>query len=279
MPYPTVPGRRMAWDADGTLWLRGRQDGGEPVAQFSAAEKAEANDEDETAVNVGYEGPNRFLWWIRPELAEFDGIFYAYGDNARPSTVHTSPDTTHGYDGTWTQQVSDLPDYTVVNINYRTGITSLAVSNQRAIRVAIQYPGSSNDQLVLACHLYGEISAGQTPDRLLFVDATTGLEFGLPIDYGDTPRGAEIDQTFKLKNNSASLTASAVQITGESLYRNSGAWYTFSEGGAFQATLPLAASIGPGASSPTITVRRNIPDAETLGLHAGRIRVSPPTWT
>lgn len=280
MPYATVPGRRMAYDADGTILLLGRQDGAGSISEFTAVAKAEANDEDDTTFfSFGPPSPARYLWAMRPELSEFDGIFYAHGGFGVPSTVATSPDTTHGYDGTWTQQVADLPDFSVVGINYRTGITSLAVGNVRAIRVLIGSVGNPNTQSGKALHLYGEPSPGETPDRLLFVDSSTGLEFGLPIDYGDTPRGSEVDQTFKLKNNSGSLTASNIQITGESLYLNSGAWYTFSEGGAFQSTLPLAASIGPGASSPTITVRRNIPDAETLGLHAGRIRVSPPTWT
>lgn len=279
MPYPTVPGRRMAYDADGSIALRVPNNGA--AVEISSADKANWNDENPAGVLYGHALFPAFFAWIFPELRELDGTFFNfdYATGWSVGALQWSNDTTQIHDGTWTNIDGTIQFTTDTSLPvYRTSIVSRAISNVRAIR--FQVDDDNWDAITMfRAHLYGEIAAGQTPDRLLFIDSSTGLEFGLPIDYGDTPRGSEVDQTFKLKNNSASFTASNIQITGESLYLNSGAWYTFSEGGAFQSTLPLAASIGPGASSPTITVRRNIPDAETLGLHAGRIRVSPPTWT
>lgn len=276
--YPDVPGRRMAFDADGTVGAYGLADGSGVLTEFTPSQLAEMNDEDEAVVvDYGLAQPSRYLWVIFPELREFDGIFYAYGANGLPTTVATSPDTTNGRDGTWTQQVADLADYAVVMGNYRTGITSTAVAAIRSVRVQIAATSGSPHQETRALHVYGEISPGQTPDRLLFIDEVTGLEFGLPKDYGDVPRGSARDFQFRLKNNSTvagnNLTINSIQITAEALYLNSGAWYTFSNGGAFQATLPLG-NLAPEASTVLLTARQIIPDAEVLGLHAGRIRAA-----
>ena len=277
--YPDVPGRRMAFDADGTVGVYGLADGSGVLTEFTPSELAEMNDEDETiAVTFGTQQPSRFLWLLFPEQREVDGVFYVYGNHGSPTTVSTSSDTTNGRDGTWTQQVADLANYTIVMGNYRTGVTSLAVSAVRGVRVQIAAGTiSGHVQQTKAWHVYGEISPGQTPDRLLFIDEVTGLEFGLPKDYGDVPRGSARDFQFRLKNNSTvagnNLTINTVQITAEALYLNSGAWYTFSNGGAFQATLPLG-NLAPEASTVLLTARQIIPDAEVLGLHAGRIRAA-----
>lgn len=119
------------------------------------------------------------------------------------------------------------------------------------------------------------MAAGETSDRLLWVDNATGPEFGLPIDYGDIPRGSAEDTEVLLRNNSGSLRAASVQVTAEALYLDSGSWYTLKEpGGSFQATLPLSGSIGPGSDSSVLTLRRIVPDEETLGLQAGRLLAS-----
>ncbi len=131
---------------------------------------------------------------------------------------------------------------------------------------------------VLCWHVYGEISASETPDRLLYIDNATALEFKKPKDYGDVARGSAETYAMKLRNNSASLTASTVQLIAEALFQGSGAWYDFDEGSGFTATLSLASSIANGADSPVITVRRITPDAEALGLHEGRLQVSVGSW-
>lgn len=264
--YPDAPSRRMAWDDDGSLGFYGA------TAFFSGAQNQALNSEANANVSVG--GSNYGI--IFPELREVDGWFFLH-NGASYTSMATSTDTTNGIDGTWVTQLSSFPGWTAssdVRSNFRVKILSLAVSNVRAVN---QYRTGANQGA--AMHCYGEITPGQTPDRLLWIDSGTNLEFGLPIDYGDIPRGSASDRLVKLRNNSATFTAATIQVTAEANTLGSGAWYTFSDGAGFQSTLPLASSIGPSSDSPVITIRRDIPDNETVGLHAGRVQVSVGSWS
>lgn len=270
----------MAWDADGTVaGYRSTVSGGAPITEYSGAQKVELNDEEDDAnpPSSGSASSESDIIFVFPELREFDGLFW--GQNAdRATTVETSGDTTNGIDGTWAQRTADYTSFTVYD-HYRDEIVSYAVNNVRGLRCHYDNIGGGSTHQ-RAFHIYGEISAGETPDRLLWVDNSTGSEFGLPIDYGDIPRGSAEDTEVKLRNNSGSLTAASVQLTAEDLSYGSGSWYSFKEaGGSFQSTLPLASSIGAGSDSPVITVRRVTPDAATLGLHAARAYAAVGSWS
>ncbi len=262
--YPDAPSRRMAWDEDKTVFMYGST-----VA--SSGQRIEVNDEDYVGWSpVGYPGGGEYFYWFFPELREIDGWAGRDSTNSALQNVWTSTNTTNTVDGTWVDQ-----GVSGDRLHHRNDILSLGVSFIRCVRVGTT--GGWGVALDYG-HWYGEIAPGETPDRLLFIDSVAALEFGLPIDYGDVPRGSASDYLIKLRNNSGSLTASVIQITGESLYLNSGSWFTFSEGGGFQATLPLGSSIGPGSDSPVITARRVIPGTETVGLHAGRFQASVGSW-
>lgn len=276
--YVDVPSRRMPYDADGTvgLWIPDNS----PVTEISAVNMTELNDEDGVNINLTADNVVGYIAHIFPELREFAGYFIAKhtGGHGGFGELETSPDTTNGIDGTWTQRSADINDRILVIPDYRTFITSFAVAAQRGVRVRKNSIAGGNDEFMQAIHIYGEISAGETPDRLLWIDNDDDLEFSKPQDYGDVPRGSASDHIVYLKNNSAGLTASTVQITAEALFLLSGAWYTFNDGTGFSATKALAAAIGPGANSVDITIRRIIPDAEVLGLHAARAFVNVGTW-
>lgn len=281
--YVDVPSRRMATDADGTVGITvddGFPTGGGIVTDLSAAVMDVMSAED-----VGGAGPSianadgSFIGLIFPELRELDG-WYASADDGGTwaNSIHSSGDTTNGNDGTWTSRGSGLGIRNATLPDYREAIESLAVSNVRAIRVkpsSLSGGGGTLDRL----HIYGKISAGETPDRLLWFDNDDDLEFSKPQDYGDAPRGSAEDHITYLKNNSAGLTANTVQVTAEDNFQGSGAWYTFDDGTGFSATKALAGAIGPAANSPDITIRRIIPDLEILGLHAARAFVSVGSWT
>lgn len=271
--FPDVPSRRMAPDADGTV-LYGHSETGAVVEQNQTVQTEMADEDDIDGINLGL---NSAYWvgYIFPELREVDGV---YGFHVQGiGKIDTSGDTTNGRDGTWTNRIANYVDSTTgVYSDYRDDIASLAVSNVRGLRYE---KVGANAFAGLAFHPYGEISAGETPDRLLWFDQSAALEFALPIDYGDSARGMASDFVTYLKNNSGSLSAGTVQVTAEDLYLGSGAWFTFSEGGSYQATLSLASSIGSGANSPNITIRRIIPDAAQLGLHAARAYANVGAWT
>lgn len=282
--YPDVPSRRMAHDADGTEFIYVRTNNSIVAADNS--DHVEFNGENpnlgrDLVVLLG--SAVHGMTTIFPELREVDGFHGRINrNNNTPNEVETSGDTTNGRDGTWTSRIASYSaTLDTGNIDeYRDSITSLAVSNVRGLRWRKDFHGlAGRTETLRLFHVYGEISSGETPDRLLWIDNDDDLEFSLPIDYGDVPRGSASDHVVYLTNNSASLSAGSVQVTAESLYLGSGSWYTFDDGTGFSSTKSLASSIANGANSPDITIRRIIPDAETLGLHAARAFVSVGSWT
>ncbi len=282
--YVDVPSRRMAPDADGTVGLD--IDNGFPSGAGIATELTQTVMTGMTREAVGSpagpfvaNGGGRMVAFVFPELRELDGWYVSADDGGTwGNPIHSSGDTTSGNDGTWTSRGSAPGIVNALLDAYRTGIISLAVSNVRGVRVkptGLSAGGGTMDRL----HLYGEISAGETPDRLLWIDNDDDLEYSKPVDYGDAPRGSAEDHVTYLKNNSTTLAANSVQVTAEDLFGGSGSWYTFDDGTGFSATKALASSISNGANSPNITIRRIIPDAEAPQIHAARAFVAVGSWT
>lgn len=279
--YDDAPGRRMAIDDDGTVGLYAYTSGSGTIGELSDGNVATINSENESYVGFGgLSEPSRYLWFIFPELREVDGVFHVYNNGGAPGQYSTSGDTTNGRDGTWTQRSANLPDFTVCMGNYRDEITSLAVSNVRGVRVALAAGTALNFQRVTSHHIYGEISSGETPDRLLFIDEATGLEFTLPRDLGDIPRGGSEDLEWRIENNSATLTANTIQYTTEAVYLSADGWYTHTEpgGATFQATQSIA-SLAAATTTGLITTRRITPGNETPGLYAARTYLNVASWS
>lgn len=280
MPFPLAPSRRMPYDTDGSLVTLTADN--EATGLMSAANVTNLNDEGGGNINLAPINANQLGWvgFLFPELREFDGMFVAKestGDGGF-SIVETSVNTTNTIDGTWVQQTADIVDGTIVTPAYRT-VVSFSVFGVRAVRLRKSSNAGTDDDFIQAVHLYGEIAASETPDRLLWIDNDDDLEFSLPQDYGDVPRGSASLHTVYLHNNSASLAANSVQVTAEALVGASGGWYTFDDGTGFSATKALASSISIAANSPDIIIKRIIPDDEVTGLHAARAFVSVGSWT
>lgn len=272
--YDDAPSRRMAWDDDGSVGFGFVVSN--PVAEMSAAERADMNDEDNTpSYQPQSTNSNWYYGVIFPELRDVYGVFTALANQGVTPTIgafETSGDTTNGVGGTWDTEIADLTDNQTCYSLFRDGIEAAAETDVRGVRA--EKTGGGNT-VAICFHLYGEIAGGETPDRLLVVDNTDDLEFGEVLDYGDIPRGSAEDYELYLTNNSGSLTASSVALAAEALYLAADEWFTLKEaGGSFATTLNLSSSVGAGADSPVITLRRNTPDDEQLGLHVARIQVS-----
>lgn len=274
--YPDAPGRRIAYDADGTIVTNQVGATGQQTA-LTAGEVRALNSIDA----AGYTVPRSASGWLRwffPEPRDLSGVFAAAERADDTTELAVSADTTNGVDGVWTVTDPTLAQDHDVTPDFRTEISSLAVAGVRAVRMTWD-----TDRAVTGTyrtvHFYGRIAAGHTRHRLHFFDDVTDLEYVAPVDYGDTPRGAATDTAIYLRNGSGSRTAHDVTVTAESIFDSSGGWYTFSDGGPFTASLTLASAIGPGADSPTITVRRIIPDVETVGLHEGRLVAAVGSWS
>lgn len=278
--YPDVPSRRMAWDADGTVMAHKDENG--IITEFSATNKERAQSEDGTseAPTLGATVDDRIVA-IFPELREVDGYYISLHEPATfNDQAEVSTDTTNGIDGTWSALGSNFGSATTTHDEYRTAIHSLAGSNVRGFEFPDLTGAGGGGGNVSRLHIYGDITPGETPDRLLFIDEATGLEYTAARDYGDTPRGGSEDVTWRIKNNSASLTAETIQYTTEDLFRGSGAWYTHSlpGGSTYQATRQVA-SLAPATTSGLITTRRVTPGDALLGVHAGRTYLNVGTWS
>lgn len=286
--YPNVPSRRFGLDSDGSVLVKfGPDTTSRAIIEASATHRDNITDEEggvafDAGGFTGLSHGGRIMYaWVFPELREIDGVFIARQDGLGLTALEHSANTTNGSGGTWVTEIADLTDHGTVRPTYRSSITSTAASSKRGLRCTYLFNGglSGSAQGLQAFHVYGEIAPGQTPDRLLFIDEATGLEFTASYDYGDIPRGGSEDITWRFRNNSASLTATTIQYTAEDLYLGSGGWYTHTlpGGSTYQATRQVA-SLTPATTSGLITTRRVTPGNEDLGTHAGRIYLNVDTW-
>lgn len=276
--YPDVPGPRMAYDRDGSAGFRLKSG---DVTSLTQSEMEDLNDESHA---TGVTTPDRGATYgvIFPELRDIAGYFLSwepFGDSWTAGTVETSPNTTNGLDGTWTSRGSGSVSSST-QPEYRSQVTTLAVSGVKGIRVTFtQNTGPSHGSAVYEMHFFGSIASGENPDRLRFWLPTTDAEIdGAYFDYGEVGRGSTSDVTFRIKNNSASITATDIDLSVEALTDTTPSvppQFELSDGGAFGPTLTIA-SLAPGALSSVLTVRRTTPSDASLALWAARlVAVSP----
>ncbi len=288
--YPNVPKRRMAYDDDGSVNListgtdaglaQGLGPISTPYSNATTVQQENVNDEDLTSQNsVGVAFGSLHYTILFPEKREVDGLYIAIGTVPSSSWSDWSDDTTNGLDGTWNDfsvngAASEPAD------GYRDNIVSKALSNILAVR---HFQGrdqaSAGTHAHKTIHFYGTITPGETPDRLLFLDPDdSDNEFTLPLDYGDVPRGQTSTDTFKVRNNSGSLTANGIQVTGADLSGGSGSWYTYSDDDiTYVATLALG-NISPGGTQ-LVHIKQIIPDAQVPAVHAARTKLNVTSWT
>jgi len=285
--YPDAPSRRLAHDADGTVVATANNGSGKVLVEFNSVT---INDENQdTYLNLIGSGVNeddpQTVWFLWPEKREIDG-FYVFKDdppNGRDNPTwnhYYSNDTTAGLDGTWASGGSSQARDTGAELipDYRNKITSSAVTGATGTKlVGVEWIPNS---YIAAMHIYGTISPGETPDRMLYLDTeNSDAEFSKVLDYGDVPRGQTQQRTIKIKNNSATKTINTLQLTAEDLYLNAGQWYTFSlDDVAYQATLNTIGNMGPGATQ-LIYVKQSVPDAEQIGPQVGRLRLTHASLT
>lgn len=295
MPYNEAPSRRMAWDADGSVALRSEStvNGTGPTAggfgsiswsESTSGERINGNDEDPVTefrglTSGGVSDAHIMMAVLFPELRELDGM-YVVATAVTPQNfwMYKSQDTTNGIDGSWVNTVAARNTSLALD-HYRDNITSMAFPSVKGIKGNMG-GSSTNDPIKWrTVHIYGAISPGETPDRILFLDTENAdAKFTKVLDFGDVPRGQTTTRTFKIKNNSSTLTINTIQVTAEDLYLNAGDWYTFGDDGvSYQATFAVG-NLGPGATK-LLYLKQIIPDAETLSVQAGRIKASHASVT
>ncbi len=287
--YPNAPSGRMAWDDDGTVILGASKNdtatAGTPpteaYSEVSVANKEVMNDEDIGSFwdqGIGGLGDASYVTSLYAQKREIDGIYYVFDANVdEVRWVATSVDSTNGRDGTFDDlsvTSFDIPGRPVDG--YRDDIHQKAESNV----VSLMFYGAGNlRNRYYFTHVYGVISPGETPDRLLFLDPDNAdNEFTLPLDFGDVPRGQTQIDTLKVRNNSGSLTANTVQLIVEDLSDGSGAWYTLSDDDVvYTGTLSIG-NLSPGGTQ-LVHVKQIVPDAQVPGVYSSRVQVGQASWT
>lgn len=291
MPYNEAPSRRFAWDSDGSVALRSEATGNDgpspgdfgavPWTNASLSERVNGNDEDSDSYFHSKSGGGSgitvhiLMAILFPESRDLDGMYVVATSTGTVNNywMYKSQDTTTGVDGAWVD--TEVPRETDVALDhYRNNIKALSFPSVKGIKGNIDSVGTNKATFWHTIHLYGVISAGETPDRIIFLDTEdSDAEFTKVLDFGDTPRGGTSTRTFKIKNNSSSKTINTIEVTAEDIFLNAGGWYTFSENDADYFTSFSVGNLGPGATK-LLYMKRVIPDDETIGVQAGRIKAS-----
>lgn len=314
--YPDVPAPRIAYDRGGVTALRLAVDTASVAGELSQNEIQIINDESDSQIRIGTYGGSSGnvgnIGWvciIFPEGHDLRGVYIggmeAPGSGSgvfRVGAVEISTDSTNGVDGTWVEVPNYPTPYESAHVKNdpaaREDIHSFVADGIRAIRCLIQIRstgGLTKAADLRSFHVYGWKST-PTDDSLRFwhptldkpLDDDSENSVGEPtngawFDYGDVPRESTVgrDKTFRIKNNSSTLTASGIDLFVETLVDASPSLLTQFElsvdGGEFSNpnTLP---DLGPGQISPPITLRRSTPSDAELGLWWPRIVAEAASW-
>lgn len=277
--YPDVPAPRMAFDRDGSTGAR--VSSSNAIVALTQTELQQINNETNGEISNSDVGARYAI--IFPQLRDVAGYFIYSGLTTFFKDISTSVNTTNGLDGTWVIQSANPTAITNSSPGYRSNIQTVTWAGVKAVRFRTVDTGWN-----WGMHLYGTITAGQTPDRLRAwhptldepLDDNTSAD-GAHFDWGDIQRNTTSDKTFRIKNNSATLTANSIAINQEALTDTTptvASQFTFSDGGAFASSINIG-SLAPGAISPVITKRYTRPSNATLSLWTSRTLVIPGSWT
>ena len=327
MPFPTPPGTRIAYDLDGSVVLLRNPINGQWRDLTPAAVQA-LNSEVDPTLSWSYSdgagtwdprsGDNEFAV-VFPVPMRIRGVFLAqtsYNGVIAPA-VRTSPNSTNGTDGTWTEILptsdrGDSPLYSsitrvrpfdaapaggqslVTRDTYR--VLSPAATNPRGIRVAtgaatrnvraLSFSTYRSDSSIwVRLHIYGEPDVDSTADRVDFwrsdMDARVTPSY---LDWGDVPLSSSADKSFRIKNMSAAKTAVSIEISARAPISSTtpapDQFFTFSlDGGVTWASSLTIASLSPGALSAEIRVRRTVPGTAKLYTWSPRIAAEVRSWS
>lgn len=276
--YPDPGSWRMALDRDGTAWLV--MNPGAGVVDISGANVTKLSNENDDGFDLANIGEyDRYLVLIFPEKRDIDAIFVKAQYSL--STIETSLNSTNGQDGTWST-VSGPYTINAATSAWRTALMSETILAVKAIR--FYFHGSSPwPPSVSSLHIWGEIAPTENPDRMVFWNAGSDTKMDpVTLDWGDVPRSSSADKIVRVKNVSPTKTAVNARVSFDILTDGSPtvpAQHLVSYGGsAFLSQVNLG-SLGPGAISGPITLRRVTPSNAQYGLFAPRVSAVADSWT
>jgi len=295
MAYPTVPGRKFAYDVGGGSVYRGTS-----IVDMASALNTDMMSMLNGISNSTYAvyqtynsnyGIKLVLWIFLPHKFNVSGLgmlhAQSYIDRMPPTeslasvTVYGSADTTNGLNGTWI--AANLPNGSIPKIlmgddDWRDQIQPCTFSESiRCLRVEYATTGSYRGAAVYALHVYGTKTDGEVPNDILFLDddASGDPEFIRDLDFGDRPEGTTTTHRIKLYNSSTTKTANNITL---SLIDQD---FLFSmDEGATWVTGATITSLAPETASASIIIKNTIPPpTQMLGPRSSRIEVLIGSWS
>ncbi|HWU23098.1 MAG TPA: hypothetical protein VN088_16290 [Nocardioides sp.] len=276
--YPDIPAPRIEYDRDGSKVFYDNNAGA--ISAVTAASVTALADESAGAATPQLGLGRRFAVMLSAKT-DLAGFFVAADCDVM---LETSSDTTSLLDGTWSPLAATYTPPTQTIPAYRTSIVLASASGVRAVRLTDEsvsvYAGH-----IYAWHLYGQPSAGQAIDTLAIWDQTADEPLGAAaLDWGDTLQGSSATRQFRIKNLSATKTASGITVLMQALtdaaptvvsqHELSPDGVTFTV-----ASTPLSvADLSAGAISPVIYLARNLSGSAQLGPWRQRLVAAATSW-
>jgi hypothetical protein len=282
--YPAPPGPRIAYDRDGSVGFQ--LNGAWQPSVLANSVLQTANDETDSTFQVDQD-PWTF-GVIFPVAMTILGVYVNVGWwDGGPWSGQTeySADTTTGADGTWTAMPTGVPFQSQPTVpNYRSSIVAQSgVTTAKAVRFWWSHLHwyDSVHKWVNALHLYGYPTAAN-PDKLALWDPTSDARLaGGGLDFGDIVQGTSGDLAFRVKNLSATKTATGVVVSDEVIADttpSTASQFTFSFGGGGLASSVNIGDLAPGVISGVVTIHRNTPTNAALSAAAARVTAVPTTF-
>lgn len=281
MPYPTLPDRRIGYDNDGSIGWYGSTTLGPTYSLDLPTWNGLSGLWEERQGFNGANGNYRAAWLFMPEL-RYITAFWAvanvqeYGRyifNQQWLAIAGSSDTTNGLDGTWEDGIvtGGMPSY-VANDSWRAGIRLVQFSEaKKAIRLYSIWENDAYHYSSGLCHLYGH-PLGSTDD-LIFIDASSGTEFPIDLDWNEIAIGVNVVKQFKVKNISPTKTANTVGLACNDTD------FTISTDDITYGTSISVGTLTAGSSSATYYVKANPAGGSTPGPRFSRIVGTVGSWT
>lgn len=294
--YTDSPGYKMFYDRDGSAGFYA-QNGA--IGALSAGNLQALNNESNTggiaSMDPGTASGGYYVGMIFPQLRIITDYWLNCYDNSGGGVNNLgfqySSDSTTGLDGTWTTAESWVRGAGGQNnsgsapgTTWRTAIRHLAsaIASCKAVRVGMS--SSSNKFMgFVGLHLYGDLVAGQTPDRLRLWHPTLDQEISATgFDFAEAQRLTTPNKTFRVKNNSASLTANGIVISMDALTDTSPTIVgvtTFDFAGSGYSSTQNIGALAPGAISSLCTVKVSPGATATIGLWRQRVKAVATSWS
>lgn len=278
--YPDVPAPRVPYDRDGSVGFIVATSGS--VSFMTPAQLAVLNNESTDSVGGGVFPSYYGIVFAQP--MDISGVFFTRF-SPWSNVVTSSTDTTNGADGNWTSHGTyQLRSSSQIPLYYRSNIESITANGIKGIRIALGGQGMDT----AAMHLYGKPTSFAGFDTLRIwhptldepLDDNTPAD-GAHLDWGDVPQGSTADGTFRIRNNSATLTANSVILSTQvptNPTPSIASMISYSNGGAFTPSLDIG-NLTPGQTSSMITCRKATDISSVPGLWTWRTNAEATSWS